>query len=71
MNFSETESRAAHLASRYTKARPPERENLRPEIERIIRTLRTHHQPMPRALYRVEAQLDQDAFDDMFDNMPI
>ncbi len=55
----------------FDDASPAERRQLRPEVSRIIRTLSAQGQPIPRKLRRIETACEQDAFDEMFDNMPV
>ncbi len=51
----------------------PTQERLRvaPDIKRIAIKLDTRHEPIPRPLRRIQKALEQDVFDDMFDNMPV
>lgn len=63
--------RAGQLESLCKSACLDDRLGMRPEVLRTIRTLKAHSQPIPRSLRRLEDALDQDAFEQMFDNVPI
>ncbi|MGB3244318.1 MAG: hypothetical protein WBB25_07280 [Sulfitobacter sp.] len=71
MQLEDIEMRAGQIKERCENARRDERLGLRPEVARIIRTLKEHRQPVPRALSRLEELLDEEAYDDMFENMPV
>ncbi len=59
------------LERRFDTACPEERDKMRPEIHGILRELVTRGQPVPRPLRRIERALEDDAFEEMFNNMPV
>ncbi len=71
MNMEELKKQAAHLEKMYNSARPQERLKLRPDVHRVIRSLASFDQPVPRRLTRICRKLDDEAYDDMFENMPV
>ena len=71
MTRTELETRVGHLEQRFRAARVDERLRMRPEVQKIIRRLKDQRQPLPCALSRINARLEQDEFDDMFENMPV
>ncbi|MGJ8545711.1 MAG: hypothetical protein ACSHWZ_09740 [Sulfitobacter sp.] len=66
----EIERHAQILENRFGLASHHRRQEMRPEVARIIRELKTQNQPIPRPLRRIEAALEAEDMD-MFDNMPI
>ncbi|MDF3415371.1 hypothetical protein HKX54_12950 [Sulfitobacter sp. M57] len=48
-----------------------ERLKLAPHVQQITCRLGARHQPIPRRLQSIQKVLEQEAFDDMFDNMPV
>lgn len=65
------ETRVVELMTRCEKAPLTERLTMRPEVQRVIRTLNAQHHDVPRRLKLLKDRLEEEAFDDMFDNMPI
>ena len=59
------------LERRFDTACAAERLEMRPEVERIVRTLAARGHAVPRRLHRIYKTCEQDAFDDMFNNMPV
>ncbi|MFK7869446.1 MAG: hypothetical protein AB8B58_09420 [Roseobacter sp.] len=45
--------------------------SLRPQVDRLMATLKQRGLPVPKSLRRVDAALRLDAEDDFFDNMPV
>lgn len=71
MTTEELKKQAAHLEQRYEAARPQERLTLRPAVHRVIRTLVSQDEPVPQRLRQIVRRLDDEAYDDMFENMPV
>lgn len=71
MHQTDVEIKAQRLVSLFDKAPSVERLNMRPEVDRVIRTLKSLHHPIPGTLRRLKVALDEEAFDDLFDNMPV
>ncbi len=67
----ELEEKVVLLEQRLSRSGEAERLRLRPSVLRIIQTLKSTDQPIPRRLRTIEARLEEDAYDEMFDNMPI
>ncbi|MEW9919891.1 hypothetical protein AB2B41_09765 [Marimonas sp. MJW-29] len=70
-NTEDLKKQAANLERRFETARPQERLNLRPAVHRVIRTMVSHDQPVPQRLRQISRRLDDEAYDDMFENMPV
>lgn len=70
-NTDDLKKTAEHLEKRFETACPVERQRLRPAVQRVIRDLASHDQPVPVRLRQINRRLDDDAYDDMFENMPI
>lgn len=64
-------SAAEQLVKRCEAASPSERLTLRPEVNRVVRTLKSQQLPVPKDLGFLKARLEDEAYDDMFDNMPV
>lgn len=71
MQANAVEIRVGELVKLCEKAPLGERLNMRPEIDRVIRTLKAQHLDVPRKLRRLKDALEEEAYDDMFDNMPV
>lgn len=71
MNLEELKRQADHLESRYQKTRPHERLKLRPAVQRVMRNFASIDHPVPARLRQIGRRLDDDAYDDMFENMPV
>lgn len=71
MTTDELKKQAAHLEMMYDNSRPQERLRLRSDVHRVIRSLASCDQPVPRRLSRICRKLDDEAYDDMFENMPV
>ena len=71
MQIEELKRQAANLERVYEATRPHDRLKLRTEFQRVIRTLSLHHVPVPPRLSRISRRLEDEAYDDMFENMPI
>lgn len=71
MRDNDLEIRVSKLVKLCEKAPLDERLNLRPEVDRVIRTLTSYHLAVPRTLRRLKDSLEEEAQDDMFDNMPV
>ena len=52
-----------------------EQQKLRPGVQRVIETLRAHGHVVPASLQRINKSLNEDAYEDAFDemheNMPV
>lgn len=71
MQQTDVEIKAQRLVSLCDNAPAVERLNLRPEVDRVIHTLKSLHHPVPGTLRRLKVALDDEAYDDLFDNMPV
>ena len=71
MKIDELKRQAANLEKTYDATRPHDRLKLRTEFQRVIRSLTSHQVPVPPRLTRISRRLDDEAYDDMFENMPI
>ena len=71
MTTQELKAKAAHLEQMFETSRPEDRIKLRPDVQRVIHTLAAHRQPIPLRLRQIERKLDEEAYDDMFENMPV
>lgn len=69
--MTDLEQRAFELEKLAETATPKERLSLQPRIDRVIATLRARGHYVPPRLRRINNDLKQEAFDDMFDNMPV
>ncbi|UWR22212.1 hypothetical protein [Sulfitobacter sp. S190] len=59
------------LERRTTQAGSSQHLRLRADVNRLMSKLIVSGDPVPPRLQRMKRRLDDDAFDDMFDNMPI
>lgn len=71
MNLEDLKNQAEHLQSRYEKTRPHERLKLRPAVQRTLRNFASMDHPLPPRLRQIGQRLDDEAYDDMFENMPV
>lgn len=71
MENPDVQGRVTQLAEVCDRAHPTERMGMQTEVQSVIRSLKSKHQPVPTALQRINNVLEQDSFDDMFDNMPV
>lgn len=71
MKYSNFEIDAVKLVKRCEKAPTSELLALRPEVDRVIRTLASRHQPVPPTLRQLKVRLEEEALDEMFNNMPV
>lgn len=71
MNIHDLEHQMEQLERAFDAAPADERLKLAPRVLRITNTLDARQQPIPCRLQRIQKTLEQDAFDDMFDNMPV
>ncbi|MBW4708334.1 hypothetical protein KX928_11120 [Roseobacter sp. YSTF-M11] len=65
------EQRASLLEKQIETASQKERLELQPQIDRVIATLSAHGKSVPPRLRRLNNALKEEAFEDMFDNMPV
>lgn len=59
------------IRASFAQLQPGEMAMLRPRVTRVIRKLNAMDEPIPQHLEQIEAELDADADDDFFDNMPV
>lgn len=71
MQVTDFETHVGEFVKLCEKAPLVDRQNLKPEVERVIRTIKSHHLAVPGPLRRLKESLEDEAFDDMFDNMPV
>ncbi len=71
MNYTDLDDRIDQLEQLFQTARDDERLRMHPEVQQIIRRLKEQRIPLPHTLKRMKSRLEQDAFEDMFDNMPV
>ncbi len=71
MTHAELDAQIGQLEAQYRGTPETERSKMRPQIQQIIRRLKEQRRPLPAALRRIQTRLEQDAYDDMFDNMPV
>ena len=71
MMIEDLKRQAAHLERMYDATRPHDRMKLRTEFQRVIRSLSSHQVPVPPRLSRISRRLEDEAYDDMFENMPV
>ena len=71
MEIEDLKKQAAHLEMRYDATRPHDRLKLRPDVQRVIRGLTSRQVPVPMGLSRISRRLEDEAYDDMFENMPV
>lgn len=70
MTTIELKNEVRKLEFLFGKAKPSQRVAMRPGIERVIAALKSHDQPIPAELRRMEAALDEEE-EDFFENMPV
>ena len=71
MTQSELHAQISRLEKRYRVTPADQRARMRPQVQQIIRHLKDQRLPLPAELRRIQTRLEQDAFDDMFDNLPV
>ncbi|NNK17288.1 MAG: hypothetical protein HKP51_10340 [Sulfitobacter sp.] len=71
MTTHDLKAKAAHLEQMFENTQPEDRLKLRPDVQRVIQTLAAHHLPIPLRLRQIERKLDEEAYDAMFENMPV
>ena len=71
MTQAELHAQIGKLEAQYRGTPECERAKMRPQVQQIIRRLKEQRQPLPVALRRIQTRIEQDAYDDMFDNMPV
>ncbi|MEM6304930.1 MAG: hypothetical protein AAF744_09425 [Pseudomonadota bacterium] len=71
MPLSELEERVGQLEAWFRSASHGERQRMRPEVQKVIRQYRHQFRPLPPSLRRLEQRMEEDALDDMFDNLPV
>lgn len=71
MYLSEIEERVGELETWFRTAPHAEQRRMRPEVQKVIRQYRHQLRPLPPSLRRLEQRIEDDALDDMFDNVPI
>ena len=71
MDKGELELHAKLLERKFEQTRPADRYKLRSGVEQLIRKFNATKQPIPKPLSRLGEKLDEEAYDDMFDNMPV
>ncbi|WP_295312988.1 hypothetical protein [Roseobacter sp.] len=69
--MTDLEERAIHLQSLLEQTPHREQLVLQPRIDRVIAALRSQGLAVPPRLRQLNERLRADAFDDMFDNMPV
>lgn len=71
MRLSDVELQAGRLVTLYNDAPEPLRLNLRPEVDRVIQALKSMNRPVPAPLLRLKTNLEEEAYDELFGNMPV
>ncbi|MBD3665712.1 hypothetical protein [Sulfitobacter aestuariivivens] len=71
MNIQELERRISALEHEMRSAPADERIALRPRVRGLIRTLGEKAVTVPNTLANINRQLEDEALEDMFDNMPV
>ena len=71
MRLSDVELQAGRLVTLYNDAPKSVRLTMRPEVDRVIAALKSMHHPVPGPLLRLKTNLEEEAYDDLFDNMPV
>jgi hypothetical protein len=71
MDIHDLERRVSLLEGQLRSARADERAGMRPRVRGLIRKFHAEAMPVPRTLARLERQLEDEALEDMFDNMPV
>ncbi len=71
MQTYDLENRVTELARIFEAAPAQKRLQMAPEINRIARRLDARQHPFAHKIRNMQVELEQDAFDDMFDNMPV
>ncbi|MCX7557980.1 hypothetical protein OS190_00270 [Sulfitobacter sp. F26204] len=71
MKTHDLEHRVMELARVFEAAPTQKRLQIAPELNRIARRLDARQHPVARKIRNMQAELEQDAFDDMFNNMPV
>ena len=69
-NFTFADEIAA-LEQRMQRAVPYRRDHLRAEVQETICKMIAHGDPVPQRLRKMNRTLEDEAFEDMFDNMPV
>jgi hypothetical protein len=71
MRDDDVETRVGKFVDLCEKAPPSERLSLKPVVDRTIRTLKSRHLLVPSRLNDLKARLEDEAYEDLFDNMPV
>lgn len=67
----EIEKHALLIQKQLDENGPQNAAELRPQVDRLMRTLRQRGMPIPSGLRRIDATLRLEAEEDFFDNMPV
>lgn len=71
MTTHELERQVEQLERAFNAAPARERLKIAPRVQQIACKLDARHESIPRPLQRIKTTLEQDAFDDKFENMPV
>lgn len=70
-NTAAVEEEITALEQRMQRAGPYRRDHLRAEVQKAISTLIAQGDPVPQRLRKMNRTLEEEAIEDMFDNMPV
>ena len=71
MKIDELERQANRLAESLARANRADRLQVQPQVRRIVDLLTARGEPVPSKLRRINQTLENDAYEDLFDNMPV
>lgn len=67
----EIEQHALRIQKELDENGPQNAAVLRPQVDRLLKTLKQRGMPIPSGLRRIDATLRLEAEEDFFDNMPV
>lgn len=71
MTSNKLEQQAVRLAEQASSMNQEERQKLHPEIRRLVASLKSCGSVVPRKLQQINQDLNEDALEEMFDNLPV
>ena len=71
MTLIELEQHAALLEAQVDKMGPKKRQQLKPEISRVVASLKSRGLAIPPKLRQINRNLSDEALEEMFDNLPV
>ena len=71
MTLNELKQQAVLLADQASSMNEQERQKLHPEISRVIASLQSYGSAVPRQLQQISKDWNEDALEEIFDNLPV